>query len=86
MSFFANYLAIFEKDLPKGSRVVDMRNRIRVSVRGVTIDVSNNTINQIIYNEIFVQAHKISNTLPLRCLIKEICRQENVRIIRGVDN
>lgn len=34
----------------------------------------------------FVRAYKTASTLPILCLIMKLCRQENVSIIRGVEN
>lgn len=49
--FCTNYLEILENDCLKRSKVEDIRNRIRFLVRGVTIDISDHTINQILFNQ-----------------------------------
>lgn len=47
--FIINYLAILGKYCPKGSKVANMRNKIRVLMRGVLVDVSNHNIIQSVF-------------------------------------
>lgn len=49
--FFANYLTILEKDCPKRTRVIDIRNRTRVSIRDIIVDIFDHTINQILFGQ-----------------------------------
>lgn len=41
---------------------------------------------RIITDKLFVHAYKVVSALPFSCLIMKLCRQENVPLIRGVDN
>lgn len=43
--FFANYIVMLEKDCLKGSKVADMRNKARVLMRGVRVNIFDHTIN-----------------------------------------
>lgn len=47
--FFANYLALVEKDYPKGTKVSDFPNNKLVPMRGVTINISACILNKILF-------------------------------------
>lgn len=49
--YFYNYLALLEKDCPKGTKTADMRNRPQVPMRGVIIDIFDPTINMILFGQ-----------------------------------
>lgn len=48
-----NYLVILEKDFPKGSDVEDMKNRMRIPVRGVIVYIPYHTINWILFGQLY---------------------------------
>lgn len=47
--FLDNYLELLEKDCPKGNRLADMRNRKKVFMRGMTIDISDCVLTKLLF-------------------------------------
>lgn len=53
-AFFTNYLATLDKDCSKRSNIADMRIRMRILFRGVMMDISARTINQILFGKLYM--------------------------------
>lgn len=47
--FFANYLALLEKDFPKGEKIIDMGNQYVVPMPGLNIDILEHTLNRFLF-------------------------------------
>lgn len=54
--FFSNYLDVQEKDWPKGKKASNMQNRTIIPVRGVSMDISDQTINRILFGQLYASS------------------------------
>lgn len=71
--FFANYLALLEKDYPEGTIIANIKNKNQVSVSVVIVDILDRTLNRMLFGPDY-KALVVTPELEHRMFIESIQR------------